>query len=122
LVELLHALRDFDLARGGGGLVVDLAASGAAPGAMRVVLRPLDVRWSLDRFTEMAALLGGAASPEADAVPGQLDPHGIADVVALYDQRGQPENGAARDRIQRWRAGREWVAGFSAAIVGGKAG
>lgn len=116
-VELLRALNDLDLALGGRGLVPDRALSAASGSMLIVVLRPLDARWSLDRFRQMAALLNGPGEaqppPEPSATP---DNSRIAEVISLYLQNGSAA-GSPRDRIQAWRGRRPWLAGLKAELI-----
>jgi hypothetical protein len=121
-VELLRALNDLDVALGGWGLVLDQSLSAASRGLLTVVLRPLDVRWSLDRFTQMAALLGGLA--EAQPVEGLPDPSDngqIAEVISFYAAWDRAATESPRDRVQGWRGRRQWVAGLEVELVGRRA-
>jgi hypothetical protein len=117
-VELLHALNDLDLALGGRGLVLDQSLSAASGGLMTVVLRPLDVRWSLDRFRQMAALLGGLAEAQPGEEPSAPTDNGrIAEVISLYEGWTGAATESPRDRVQGWRGRRQWLAGLQVELV-----
>jgi hypothetical protein len=117
-VELLHALNDFDLALGGRGLVLDPSLSAACDGLLTVVLRPLDVRWSQDRFRQMAALLGGsAAARPGEELSGPTDNARIAEVLSLYEARNGAATESPQARIQGWRGRPQWVAGLQAELM-----
>jgi hypothetical protein len=117
-VELLRGLNDLDLALGGRGLVLDHSLSAASGGLLTVVFRPLDVRWSRDRFRQMAALLGGQAEAQPGAEPPDFTDNGrIADVISLYEGWNGAATETPGDRVQGWRARRQWVAGLQVALV-----
>lgn len=59
VADLCLALSDYDREKGGLGLVIDYDRSGISEGNLVVLLRPKDIRGSVARFGEMAALLGG---------------------------------------------------------------
>jgi hypothetical protein len=122
-VELLHALNDLDLALGGRGLVLDPSLSAASGGMLTVVLRPLDVRWSVERFRQMAALLGGQADAQPCAEPPKPADNGrIADVISLYEGWDGAAMESPHDRVQGWRGRRQWVAGLQVGLVERRAG
>lgn len=117
-VELLHALNDWDLALGGRGLVLDQSLSAASGGFLTAVLRPLDVRWSLDRFRQMAVLLGGPVEEQAGAeAPDPSDNGRIDDVISLYGEWDGAATESPHDRVQGWRGRRQWVAGLQVEFV-----
>jgi hypothetical protein len=117
-VELLHALNDLDLTLGGRGLVLDESLSAACGGLMTVVLRPLDVRWSRDRFRQMAALLGDPAEVQpGEERPSPTDNRRIAEVISLYEGRNGAATELPRARVQGWRGRRQWVAGLQVELV-----
>lgn len=95
-VELLHALHDHDLALGGRGLVLDPSESEASDGLLTVVLRPLDIRWSQDRFAAMAALLGGQADDGSDE-PNQQPDGSERIVLSLRRCEGQTPPGLEQE-------------------------
>jgi len=122
-VELLHALNDLDVALGGRGLVLDQSLSAASGGLMTVVLRPLDVRWSLDRFRQMAALLGGQAEAQLDQdLSGPTDNRRITEVISLYEVWNGAATESPRDRVKGWRGRRQWLGGLEVELVQRKAG
>jgi hypothetical protein len=118
IVTLLKALDDFDRALGGNGLALDASVSGGTDDTLTVILRPRNVRWSLDRFTQMAELLGVApGSPMAEEPPAHLNGTHIAAVTALFAQRGPVEKETARDRVQSWRGRQKWLAGLQVELL-----
>ena len=115
---LLQALDDFDRALGGRGLVVDASLSGGTKDEWMVVLRPLDVRWSLDRFTQTADLLvGGSASRTIEQPPVPLNDEHIAAVTSLFERRGPIDTETARDRVRNWRGQQRWVTDLQVELV-----
>ncbi len=117
-VALLHALDAFDQSLGGLGLVVDSSLSGGTVNTLTVVLRPLDVRWSLDRFTQMANLLGiQPVSRAVEQPPAHLNGEYIAAVTSLFTRRGPVDAQSARDRVQDWRGRQRWLAGLQVELV-----
>jgi hypothetical protein len=113
IYALLEALDDFERALGGKGIVVDAALSGGTDTTQIVALRPSEVRWSLNRFTQIAErLVGGPVSQTVEQPPVHLNGAHLAAVTALFAQRGPVEKQSARDRVQNWRAQQSWLAGL----------
>jgi hypothetical protein len=121
-VGLLHALDDLDRAIGGHGLVLDPSLSGVTDGALTALLRPLDARFSLHRFTQMAEALGEPAVPRvAEPPPAYRNGERLAEVRPLSEGRGPAETESARDRVLNWRGRQGWLAGLQVELVQRKA-
>ncbi len=96
VVELIHALHEYDKALGGRGLGLDRSASRAVGGRLSLVLRPNQPQGAVDRFRRIAEQLGSPLTRGLPDASTGAAPNGVlADVASRWEgAQRQPTDGA----------------------------
>jgi hypothetical protein len=104
--ELLRLLDEMDRVLGGSGLILDSSGCEETPERFVALLRPLDVRWCVQRFEQMALAL------EAEPTHPVAEP-------SVTTSNGRAQDPASQ-WIRRWREQQRWIQSCSVEVLSDK--